>query len=125
MNKEELAYEAFIDCLESKLQSFCCPNYSNLFDYFSKDNIWFMDILYATSTACNGDKFEIVSILESMSLYRNQGNELHDIMNMHYIEPLLVIAHDLLTEDELDRYRHSYTSVDIPSIVDGSLKRSL
>ena len=134
-DNSEYSYTCFIEALAyemEKLEYYEQIN-KNIFDeiklknngiyrllkYFNKEDLWYMDILYATAIANDQEKNLYKEILDEIC--KNiHDNDLLDLIQIEYINTL----YDIINRTNLDieQYLHNYTSVNIPNIVNGKIK---
>ena len=113
-DEKEFAYACFLEALIYELDLMNKTNgLSRLITYFKKDNLWYMDILYATAIASKDEK----------ELYK----QILDIIDTNIsidMSAYITIMYEIINgmSKDIEHYLHTYTCVEIPNIVNGNNK---
>ena len=121
-DNDEFAYECFIEAIAYELENDIHSGISKLLLHFKRGNIWYMDILYATSISSSEEKVIYKQALDEIK--KNIDNKmLNSLICEKYMDELYEIMNGSCKE--IERYLHNYTSVDIPDIVSGKNSKTI
>jgi hypothetical protein len=87
---------------------------TKLFQHFDHDNLWFMDICYVVSTNTPEENQYIKQVLDNIVNNTTDSNILNIIKKEHLDLLYRIIDKK---EPEIELYQHTYSSVDIPKLV--------
>ena len=130
-NTEEdypIAYQCFIEILDHyfKTHNQEANGVARLLRYFNRDDVWFIDILHATTVATEQEKKELMHalyyVMTSFEVHSPQDQEILDTIEKEHVDPLLNIINHKENADKLDQYVRVYSTSYIPQVINGTMK---
>ena len=90
----------------------------NIIKYFKYDytNIWCMDISYVLSTINTEDEYNKLKEILNSIVVKEINYENYEILNSEYIEHFINIMDSKYSDEIIEKYKHLYSSVNIPEI---------
>jgi hypothetical protein len=124
----DLAFRCFIKMMDHYFSELKLNNNGvrNLLRYFDLDDIWFMDVVYATCIASAEQQEQISLVLtkitEEMQRVSELDHRMYHLIHRDYID----LLQRILTQEEpaevIQDYMRFYSSTDIPRIIRGEIR---